>query len=399
MQVTNSFVKEFPMRRGRIFIYLALIIVVILAAVGIWWWRNNASQPGPAPAQATPVDRTVEIVTAGQNIYPGVAITEDMLSTIPIPESQLVAGEFVSKADVVGKYAKLSIMQGVVIVSSMLSDTPGNVNLPGSTWSPLIPTGLTAVSIPTTRLSSTSYGIRGGDYVNVIVTLLIVDIDPAYQTLLPNQSAGIIASNGRALLIGSGAGEEATTQLTQGEIINLTAQSVTAGYGGPIGRVEFDEDLQQPFYIVPSEAQRPRLVTQMIMQNIQVLHVGTFPLPGEEISDQLVAPPPGTTPTPAPATNEQQPTAIVRPDIITLMVTNQDAVMLTWLVYSGAQITLTLRNPNDQVIGPTPTAATLEYLLTQYDIPVPAKLPYGLEPRIDELVQPQLPNDVTETSK
>lgn len=385
------------MRRGRIFIYIALIIVVVLAAVGIWWWRNNASQGGPAQAQPTPVDRSVEIVTAGQNIYPGVAITEEMLSTIAIPQSQVVAGEYTSKADVVGKFAKLSITQGVVIVSSMLSDTPGNVNLPGSTWSPLIPTGLTAVSVPITRLSSTSYGIRGGDYVNVIVTLLIVDMDPAFYTMLPNLSAGIIASNGKGLLIGSGAGDDATTQLTSGEILNLTAQSVTSGYGGPIGRVEFDEDLQQPFYVVPSETQRPRMVTQMIMQNIQVLHVGTFPLPGEEISDQLVAPAPDTTVTPAPAVTDQQVTAIVRPDIITLMVTNQDAVMLTWLVYSGAQITLTLRNPNDQVIGPTPEAAMLEYLLTQYDIPVPAKLPYGLQPRVDELVQPKLPNDVIQT--
>ncbi len=387
------------MRRGRIFIYIALILVVIIAAVGIWWWRNNAQTAAPAQAQPTPMDRTVEIVTAGQNIYPGVAITEEMLSTIPIPESQLVAGEFTSKADVVGKYAKLSISQGVVIVSTMLSDTPGNVNLPGSTWAPLVPQGLTAVSIPITRLSSTSYGIRGGDYVNVIVTLLIVDIDPAYQSLLPNQSAGIIAANSRALLIGTGAGQDAITQLTQGEIINLTAQSVTAGYGGLIGRVDYDEDLAQPFYVVPSEAQRPRLVTQMIMQNIQVLHVGTFPLPGETISDQLVAPPPGTTPTPGSATEQQQTTAVVRPDVITLMVTNQDAVMLTWLVYSGAQITLTLRNPNDQTIAPTPEAATLEYLLTQYDIPVPAKLPYGLQPRVDKLVPPTLPNDIVQTTK
>ncbi len=390
------------MRRGRIFIYIALIIVVVLAAVSIWWWRNNASQQGgPAQPQPTPVSRSIEIVTAGQNIYPGVAITEEMLSTIAIPESELVAGEYTSKADVVGKYAKLSITQGVVIVSSILSDTPGNVNLPGSTWSPLIPQGLTAVSIPITRLSSVSYGIRGGDYVNVIVTLMLVDIDSAYQTILPNSSAGILASNSQALLIGTGAGVDATTQLTQGEFFNLVSQSVTAGYGGPIGRVEFDEELNQPFYVVPNnnDQQRPRMVTQMIMQNIQVLHVGTFPLPGEEISDQLVAPPLDTTATPAPAATDQQTAAIVRPDIITLMVTNQDAVMLTWLIYSGSQITLTLRNPNDQVIGEIPEAATLEYLLTQYDIPVPPKLPYGLQPRVDKLVQPQLPNDVIQTDK
>jgi pilus assembly protein CpaB len=120
----------------------------------------------------------------------------------------------------------------------------------------------------------------------------------------------------------------------------------------------------------------------MIMQNIQVLYVGTFPdstfpLPGESASDQTAAPTsaaPTATPQPAP-----------RPDIITVMVTPQDAVMLTYLIYSGAEINLTLRNPADQELGSQPDAATLEYLLTQYNIPVPAKLPYALQPRLDTL--------------
>lgn len=387
------------MRRGRIFIYIALIIVVVVAAGGIWLWRKTASTAEPTQAQRTPEARYIDIVTAGQNIYPGTPITEAMLSTMQIPDSSLLEDQFTNKADVVSKYAKLTIPQGSPIVSSMLSSSPGNVNLPGSTWSPFIPQGLTAVSIPVTRLTSVAYGVRDGDYVNVIVTILIADVDAAYQSLLPNASAGILASQGRALLIGSGKGSDSTTQLTGGEILNLTAQSVSSGYNGPIGRVEYNEDLQQPFYVVPSELQRPRLVTQMIMQNIQVLHVGTFPLPGETVSDQLVAPPPGTQSTATPTTQDQQVTTVIRPDIITLMVPTQDAVILTWLVYGGAQITLTLRNPNDQVVGAQPDAATLEYLLTQYNIPVPAKLPYALQPRLDELKQPKLPNDEPTPSK
>ncbi len=381
------------MRRGRIFIYIALIIVLVIAAVGIWWWRNRTPAGTSTEPQTTPQTQYVEIITAGQNIYPGTPITEEMLSSIQIPQEQLVAGEYTNKADVVGMYAKLAITQGVPIVSSMLSVSPGNVNLPGSTWAPFIPQGLTAVPIPLTRLTWVGYGFRDGDYVNIIVTFLIVDVDAAYQTILPNATAGILASNGSALLIGTGSGEDATTQLTQGEILNLTAQVVSAGTGGPIGRVEYNEDLQQPFYVVPSAedvTQRPRLVTQMIMQNVQILHVGTFPLPGETVSDQLVAPTGDATPTPGAAQTDEQATVIVRPDIITLMVPNQDAVTLTWLVYSGAQITLTLRNPNDQVIGAQPDAATLEYLLTQYNIPVPAKLPYAFEPRVDELTRTPL---------
>jgi hypothetical protein len=35
----------------------------------------------------------------------------------------------------------------------------------------------------------------------------------------------------------------------------------------------------------------------------------------------------------------------------------------------------------------------LEYLLTQYNIPVPAKLPYAVQPRLDTLLDPVLPDD------
>ena len=39
-------------------------------------------------------------------------------------------------------------------------------------------------------------------------------------------------------------------------------------------------------------------------------------------------------------------------------------------------------------------AATLQFLLSQYNIPVPVKLAYGLTPRIDFLALPFLPNDI-----
>ncbi|MCX7609548.1 MAG: Flp pilus assembly protein CpaB, partial [Anaerolineales bacterium] len=173
------------MRRGRIFLYLALILILLLVVGYLWWMRQNQAQPSAPSAQPTPAIRTIEIVVAGQNIYPGRPITEDMLATIPIPESQLVAGEFTNKADVVGKYPRIAIAQGVPIMDTMLSSEPGNVNLPGSTWAPYIPNGYTAIAIPITRLTSVGYGIRDGDYVNVIVTMLLVDVDAAYQTILP----------------------------------------------------------------------------------------------------------------------------------------------------------------------------------------------------------------------
>jgi|SRR5271157_1426687 len=373
------------MRRGRIFIYLALIVVIAVAAGAFYFLRQAPSaRPTPVATQATPQVAFVQIVTAGQNIYPGTPITDSMLSSIQIPQDKLVQGEIVDKTVVVNKYAKYMLAQGQPVMDSSITETPGNVYLPGSNWAPFIPQGLTAVAIPVSRLSAVGYGIRDGDYVDVIVTMLLVDIDPTFQSILPDFTSAVIQPG------------------PTDKGVLLTGEVATSGAVSVAGQTVVDDVLKQPIYNVPSEAQRPRMVTQMIMQNLQVLHVGTFPLPVESTTDQLVAQPvpEAPTPTPSPANAQAAAPAPVHPDIVTLMVSPQDAVTLTYLIYNGAQITLTLRNPNDQQAIKQPSAANLEYLLTQYNIPIPAKLPYSLEPRVDQLVEPKLPNDVaTATAK
>ncbi len=97
---------------------------------------------------------------------------------------------------------------------------------------------------------------------------------------------------------------------------------------------------------------------------------------------------------PQPAEAEQVPEAPKPPDIITLVVTPQDAVTLNYLVYNGAQLSLAMRAAEDDSRVDI-EAVTLQYLLDEYNIPVPAKLPFGTQPRIgDQLVPPVLQNDV-----
>ena len=67
------------------------------------------------------------------------------------------------------------------------------------------------------------------------------------------------------------------------------------------------------------------------------------------------------------------------------------------MTYTNAKISLTLRNPSDQSRLAT-EAATLQFLLSQYNIPIPAKLPYALQPRIDALIAPSLSNDAVNTT-
>lgn len=365
------------MRKGRL-ILIILLIVVVLVIGGVIAMRflNGQIGFGAPEATAEPVTLYVDIVIAEQNIASGTEITEEMLTTMTIPADKQITGEYTDPNEIVGQFARMQIAQNLPIMEAMLSPTPGISTSPGSPWASQIPQNLTAIAIPINRLDLVAYAVRDNDFVNIIVSMLLVDVDASFQTILPNYTETIW---------GAGALPESLPVLTVG--INPVLLN-GAGDAAVQGRAELDTTLNGAIYVSPSESQRPRLVTQMIIQNVQVLHVGTFPLPGEEENQMPVQE--ETTPTP-PAEAQQ---VVERPDVITLMVTPQDAVVLTYLINSGANITLTLRNPNDYDYEATTDAATLQYLLSQYNIPVPAKLPYATQPRIENLTDPFMPNDV-----
>ncbi len=350
------------MRRGRIITFLLLILIVVVGLV-VAFFALRALLQNQTAQQQTPT--YVQIYTAGQNIPQGGQITEGMLGTMSIPQSQLTSGEFTvdRKAELLNKVAKYPIDQGVPITSSMVTDASQAVTIAGPQWAALIPPGMIAVSIPTTRLSLAAYGINDGAHVNVNGCFLFVDVDPTFQSILPNHTAA---------LTGTGFPQNALPVLALG--VNSGGDASTQG------RLELEPSLQQPFYVVPSEAQRPRPVCQTILQDVVVLKLGNFPLTATE------------TQTAQQPQQQQQQGTVTPPDIVTLIVSPQDANTLFYMVYTNVQIMMTLRNPNDQSRSAT-EAATLQFLLSQYNIPVPAKLPYASQPRIDALAAPTLPND------
>ena len=149
------------------------------------------------------------------------------------------------------------------------------------------------------------------------------------------------------------------------------------------GRTELDPTFQKPIYVVPSEEQRPRLVCQTILQDVTVLNLGNFPLQTQPVAQDT------QDPNAAAATTQSN----QAPDIVTLMVSPQDSVSLNYFVYSGAVLSMTLRNPNDNSRIDA-QSATLTSILTQYNISLPSKLPYAQQPRLDFLAPPLLPNDI-----
>jgi len=372
------------MRRGRIFFYLAFILILGLVAAFVIWQRflqppteGVAVEGESIPAQQI-VD-LVDIIVVTQKTPRGTVLNETMLGMIQIPSDAFVEGMFRELGEVVERRAKFDLDSGIPLTASMLVDSADQLSSWGSNAALSIPRGKVAISIPISRLSSISYAPRPGDHVSVIATLMFVDVDSEFQSALPNHISGV---NGPFVDAESGASQ-------------LTIQ-VVSGSGTFQGRTDLDPILNELVYVVPSEFQRTRLVSQTILGDVEVLQVGDFPLVKSVVSPDGVptdvqqqdgADAGGFLPAPSSAvqpSEEIAPAAVEPPDIITLIVDPQSAVTINYLLYSGAELTLALRSAGDDAVLST-EAATLQFLLDVYNIPIPAKLPYSLAPRTDEL--------------
>jgi Flp pilus assembly protein CpaB len=358
-------------RSGRIIIIITLILIVGLALVYILLTSNKPQAGNSSESVATPTPNVelASIVVASQEIPRGKLISADYLTTIQYPKSQMPAGTFFENIqDAVGTKAKYTIDPGVPLTTNMVIHENE-----GSLASFDIPSGLTAFSIAISPETAVAYAPQKGDHVMVIGCMLLVDVDTTYQSILPNLTALTYASGSSA-----GNGAPQTTSMT------------ISGQGVAKGNYELDSSTNEPIYVIPSEAQRSRMVCQTIIQDAEVLRVGTFPLTSEDTTIATVQPtaivnPDGTTTT----------NAIKYPGSVTLIVSPQDTVILTYLELSGTTLSLALRAAGDtSKISTDPV--TLQYVMDQKNIPSPVKLPYATGPRVDSLVFPTF-NDYTVT--
>lgn len=364
------------MRRGRILIFLAVILIVglILAAVLL-------PRVLPMLRPVTPTATVYQVYYALQNIAQGTLITEDLLGTYTLPETSFADVMFTvqEKSSLVGQKAKIAIDQGVPITTGMVVAPGAGLDAGGPSWANIIAAGKNAITIPISRLAAVGYGVADGAHVNIIACMLIVDVDPSYQSTLPNYVSQLIGP--------------ANVEVPKMPGITVGTNNEKAAQVIPYqGRTEVESAFQQGIYIVPSEPQRPRPVCQMIMQDVPVLKLGNFPLSPEQQVALNQA-----TPTPLPSGTQQQTAASQTPDIVTLVVSPQEAVVLTYMVYTNTPLYLTLRNSGDTARQVT-ESATLQFLLSQHNITVPAKLAYSLTPRVDVLSLPFLPNDIVTVS-
>lgn len=372
------------MQRGRLLIIVALILIVlsiggIFLVLQLTGGGGGATTDGTQPTAQVEVTATpaevIQIIRAVQPLERGAVIPTEAIGQVPWPTQYADPSLVITDpSKVVGTRARYSLQPGQPIFSTMIVQSLAQISPFGSDAAGRIPPGFTAISLPYNPRYGVALGVRDGDYVNVIVSWSLVDIDLEFQSQLPNLSAAVAPPN--------------STFSSDQSTVN--AQGILTGViigDGPernaVGRAETDPILNIPLYLVPQEAQRSRLVTQSIIQNAMVLRVGEF---GDDEPTVIIptpvppAPDPNATPTAVPPPT---PTPLP-PDIITLVVSPQDALVLDYVnrlmtrYPNAVTVTLTLRSAGDTSLAET-QSVTLQYMFEKYNISLPAKLPYGLD--------------------
>lgn len=353
--------------RGRTLILVGLIVVALAVAAGVWWIAQQNGAEGATPELEVtgtpgPPEGTVEILVAAQRVINrGMLIGEGAVKTATWPEEYVPEDALTEIEDVYGRRAKVDILEDMPITSDMITEKPSELGKVGSEAAGRIPEGKVAYALPVKQYSAVAWALQPGDRVDVLISLLVVDIDEEFQTLLPNQARCLSPSDDAAC----------------------------SGMSGPMGRMEV---LPNSWVVnmMPSEEQRPRLVTQLTVEAAEVLYVGDW-------SAEEVPPKPPGAEGEGEETGQEQgegaeaevtPTPVPRGDTepLTLIVDRQDAMVLKYAEEVGASIDLVLRSAldADKEIPPT-EAVTLDYLFNRFGIEQPAKLPYGITPAIEAL--------------
>lgn len=364
-------------RRGRAIILIAFIVILLIAMYLVLTQGNLLNRGGqqaekpPASVPTATLSPEENVVVVAQKVTRGQEIKPEHLAVGKISrESYNPTLYYKEVRDLTGTKAKFDLEAGTLLTKSMVVRPGDSGVLPAFE----IPQGKVAISIPISKLSSLGYGLQKGDHVNVIVSLLLVDLDTGFQTKLPDRT-GIVIAPGP---------------------ISENQTYITAQMSGPVdylGRIEIDPTMNNPVYLLPAEEQRPRMVSQTLLQDVVVLQMGSFQ-GGDATQPQPVAtsapaeqPENQPTPTRTPRSQQQQQATeeakFIPPDLVTLIVSPQDAVTLNYLMLAGANLNLVLRSAGDSEIRDT-EAVTLQFVLDQYRVPNPAKLPYGLQPRVDQ---------------
>jgi pilus assembly protein CpaB len=380
---------------NRTVLILIVIIVVVVGGGGAFLLLNGGPSTGdgdttqdsetesvrvsatPEEPTATATPATV-VVIAIQDIPRGVIITPEMVDEVVFPAEFAPQSAYTNKNDVIGLIAATNIVREEIIIARKLVQDFNSLGRVGSAAAAVLEPGRVAIAVPMDRLTSVAYALEPGDFVDIIVSMLFVDVETDFQTILPNKFrliTGLVdAETGVVTLT---VGEPNSGELdTRTLIVPAVGASLSSNFS---------------VLVEPSEAQRPRLLTVRTVTGAQVVWVGEFPEDG-----QIFRPQEPETPTPAATADPNADTAAnadgpptatpkpPRPDIITLAVLPQDAVIMSYMIEAKMPLTFVLRSARAQGL-PNTDPVTLSYIMGRYGVLPPDRFNYAIEPTLHDI--------------
>jgi len=312
----------------------------------------------------------VEVVVSLQTIPRGWEMTADELTLDLRPSENVGTNVITDVQKAIGLYARTDIYQGQTLTNDALVGDIRQVVEEEVGPSSLIPPGFVAQAVPMDRLSGVAYSLDEGDYVDVLVSFVIKEIDPQFQTLLENTITFYLRDE-------------------NGEPIIITID--------PYGRFE-ELPTGENTLIAPSEKPRRPILVSMILQNAKVIQVGNW-LPDGPIQAATATPEPipedapeDATPTPVagsiPATATPQP-----PETLLLALLPQDQLLLKYAVEADADVDFALRGLNDGQLY-TIENVDFNYIKERFNIDIPANYDYTVE--FIEVTPTPVPAETTE---
>jgi Flp pilus assembly protein CpaB len=298
------------MKRGRILIFLGLILGLATAAAAFYVLQGTDGElTADEPAEAP----KMKVLVALQNIGQANAIDPALMELREFEQSQVPPDALMSTADVAGKLAAQDIAQGQIVRRDMVTDKKTIVEM-GVNASFLIPVGKVLMAVPIDELSSAAYALEAGDTIDMLITMELVSVDPESQ-------------------------------------------------------------IKEPIPDDPAEVDKikqiPRMVTQLTLQDVEILKIGRW---GQKAVEPDTTEAQDSAQQPA---DEELPTQ-EGPTIMTVLVDQQDALVLKFARESGASIDFALRSKLDHELVTT-EPVTLDYMIRRFNITPAERLPYALE--------------------
>jgi Flp pilus assembly protein CpaB len=364
-------------------VVVALVSIVLTALAFLFVFPSastllsprSASSPGDrSNGQAREVvfnaDDRLQVVVALQRLPRGFTIPADAYNNAigvrewpaaSVPNDAVIveAGQDplqVIQEQVVGRVTRTDIEREQPILRAALADNLTDLARVGSDIGAQLPAGMEAIALPIDQLSSVAFGVQPGDRVDLIFTFQVLDVDQEFQSALPNW----------IYLIEYGSFSEDGARI---------AAQVVPQPDAAYGRIDTIPPGELA-NVVPSEPQRPRVVSQRAILDAMVLYVGQVPADGQVLSSASSSDAQRND-----GSSGDAQRASTDPDVVVLGVTPQDTVVISWAVNAGVDVNLVIRSVQD-VPNAATSSVTLQYIFETYNVPVPPKLPYGLEPTL-----------------